>query len=43
MDSLVIASYINCPMTCPKWEVSVNVCLGEGKVGSYPETCNDPF
>ena len=23
---------------CPKWEVSVNVGLGEGKVGSFPET-----
>ena len=27
----------------PKWEVSVNVGLGEGLVGSFPETCNDPY
>ena len=29
------------PTFCPKWEVSVNVGLGEGKVGSFPETYND--
>ena len=23
---------------CPKWEVSLNVSLGEGYVGSFPET-----
>ena len=39
----------NCPPTpspkptfCPKWDVSVNVGLGEGYVGSFPETYNDP-
>ena len=26
------------PSFCPKWEVSVNVGLGEGEVGSFPET-----
>ena len=26
------------PTFCPKWEVSVNVGLGEGWVGSFPET-----
>ena len=26
------------PLFCPKWEVSVNVNLGEGLVGSFPET-----
>ena len=26
----------------PKWEVSANVGLREGKVGSFPETYNDP-
>ena len=31
------------PTFCPKWEVSVNVHLGEGYVGSFPETYNDPF
>ena len=30
------------PTFCPKWEVSVNVGLGEGYVGSFPETYNDP-
>ena len=25
------------PTFCPKWEVSVNVVLGEGYVGSFPE------
>ena len=29
------------PTFCPKWEASVNVGLGEGKVGSFPETYND--
>ena len=29
------------PTFCPKWEVSVNVGLGKGKVGSFPETYND--
>ena len=39
----------NCPPThplsqyfCPKWKVGVNGGLGEGKVGSIPETYNDP-
>ena len=27
---------------CLKWEVSFNVGLGEGWVGSFPETYNDP-
>ena len=31
------------PKFCPKWKVSVNVGLGEGWVGSFPETYNDPF
>ena len=26
------------PAFCPKWEESVNVGLGEGLVGSFPET-----
>ena len=26
---------------CPKCEVSVNVGVGEGRVGSFPETYND--
>ena len=26
------------PAFYPKWEVSVNFGLGEGKVGSFPET-----
>ena len=26
------------PTFCPKEEVSVNVDLGEGQVGSFPET-----
>ena len=30
------------PTFCPKREVSVYVGLGEGKVGSFPETYNDP-
>ena len=30
------------PTFCPKWEVSVNVGLGEGQVGSFPGTHNDP-
>ena len=30
------------PRFCPKWEVSVDVGLGEGKVGSLPETYEDP-
>ena len=30
------------PTFCPKWAVSVNVGLGEGYVGSFPETYNDP-
>ena len=29
------------PTFCPKWEASVNVGLGEGQVGSFPET-HDP-
>ena len=28
------------PLFYPKWEASVNVGLGEGKVGSFPETYN---
>ena len=30
------------PTLCPNWEVSVNAGLGEGWVGSFPETNNDP-
>ena len=30
------------PTFCPKGEESVNVGLGEGQVGSFPETYNDP-
>ena len=30
------------PTFCPKREVSVNVGLGEGQVGSFLETYNDP-
>ena len=26
------------PIICGKWEVSLNVSLGEGYVGSFPET-----
>ena len=26
------------PTVCPRWEVSVNAGLGEGKVNSFPET-----
>ena len=26
---------------CPEWEVSFAVALGEGQVGSFPETYND--
>ena len=26
------------PKFCPKWEVSISLGLGEGKVGSFPET-----
>ena len=42
----------NCPPTRPlanillkvrSTSVSVNVDLGEGNVGSFPETCNDPI
>ena len=29
------------PIFCPKWEVSVKVGLGEGKVSSFLETYND--
>ena len=25
------------PTICPEWEVSVNVGLGEGQVGSFPD------
>ena len=39
----------NCPPTpprkptlCSKWDLSVNAGLGEGWVGSFPETYNDP-
>ena len=28
------------PTFCPKWQISVNVGLGEGQVGSFPETYN---
>ena len=30
------------PTFCPKGDVSVNVGLGEGYVGSFQETYNDP-
>ena len=30
------------PTFCPKWQVSVNVGVGEGLVSSFPETKNDP-
>ena len=30
------------PTFCPKWEVSVNVDLREGYVGSFPATYHDP-
>ena len=30
------------PTFCPKWEVIVNVGLGEGRVGSFPETYYNP-
>jgi len=30
------------PTFCREWEVSVNVGLGEGYVGSFPETYYDP-
>ena len=30
------------PTFCPIWEVSVDIGLGEGCVGSFPETYNDP-
>ena len=31
------------PKFCPKGEVSINVGLGEGYVGSFPETHDDPI
>ena len=30
------------PTFCPKWELSDNIGLGEGWVGSFPETYNNP-
>ena len=31
------------PTFCPKWELSVIVGLGEGLVGSFLDTYNDPY
>ena len=31
------------PTFCPKWEISVNISLGEGEVASFPETYSDPL